>query len=95
MFDLTNRRIHVQRQVKDGRVEVPKDNDSRIVPIQAPLLPLLAAWKLKTSGAGLVVKPKFAKRGGNTNRPPTFVQPHTLWTHLAKALERCGLPEVT
>ena len=94
-IDSANRRIHVQRQVKDGRIEVPKDNDSRVVPIQAPLLAVLAAWKLKSGGVGLVLKPKHPARGGNPGRPPTFLQPHTLWRHLAKALGECHLPEVT
>jgi len=94
-IDLANRRIHVQRQVKDGRVEVPKDNDSRITPIQAPLLPVLSAWMLKSGGVGLVLKPKHPKRGGRPNSPSTYVQPHTLWKHLARALVNCRLPELT
>ncbi len=94
-IDFATRRIHVQRQVKDGHPEVPKDNDSRVVPIQAPLLPVLSGWKLKSGGVGLVLKPKYPKRGGRQGSPPTYVQPHTLWKQLKFALAACRLPEIS
>jgi integrase len=51
--DLAARRIHVRESVKGPL----KDKDSRIVPIQGALLPILTAWRLETGGHGLVVPP--------------------------------------
>jgi integrase len=51
--DLAARRIHVRESVKGPL----KDKDSRVVPILDPLLPILAEWKLKSGGDGLVIPP--------------------------------------
>lgn len=51
--DLATRRIHVRESV-DGPL---KDKESRMVPVLSPLLPVLTAWKLKSGGEGLLVKP--------------------------------------
>ena len=48
--DLTARRIYVRVQMREGRLAPLKDSESRIVPILNPLVPILAAWKLKTGG---------------------------------------------
>ena len=58
-IDLTARRITV-RTASDrltGEERAPKDGTTRVVPILDGLLPVLAAWKLKTGGKGLVVPP--------------------------------------
>jgi integrase len=67
-IDLTAKSIHVQVQVerrqgkdpaewsKDG-TQVLKDDESRIVPIQASLTALLKTWKEQTGGKGLVCPP--------------------------------------
>ena len=66
--DLAAKQIHVQVQVerrqgkdeadwsKDG-TQVLKDDESRIVPIQASLAGLLKTWKPKTGGKGPVCPP--------------------------------------
>ena len=93
--NLVRTRIHVRRQVNDGRLAVVKDDESRVVPILKPLAPILAAWKLRTGGEGLLFKPACPTRGGREGRPPSFMRPHTLHRHLAKALAACGLSALT
>lgn len=51
--DLPARRIHVRESISGAL----KDKNSRVVPLLAPLAPVLTAWKLKTGGNGLVVPP--------------------------------------
>lgn len=84
--DLAARRIHVQRQARHGKVGPTKNGKSRIVPLQAALLPILNEWKLKTGGVGLLVKP--VGRGGRKGRPPRFVQIRTLHDGLADAMPK-------
>jgi integrase len=94
-IDLEARRIHVHQQVRDGRLAPLKDDESRIVPVQAALAPILATWKLKSGGTGQLFVPAVAKRGGRPGRPATFVRPNTLWRHLRTALATCKLPRLT
>ena len=93
--DLANRRIHVTQQVKDGRIAPLKDDDPRIVPLQNDLAPILARWRLKTGGEGMLFVPTCPKRGGTTDRPSTFMRSHTLRSNLAKALTVCKLPSIS
>jgi integrase len=95
--DLEGRRIHVKRQVQDGRFAPLKDDDPRIVMLQNSLAPILAAWKLKTGGEGLLFKPTVADRGGRPDlgTAPAFMRPSTLIRHLREALKSCGLPPLT
>ncbi len=51
--DLPKRRIHVRESVAGPL----KDKDSRVVPIIDPLLPVLAAWRLRSGGEGRGVPP--------------------------------------
>lgn len=81
--DMAARRIHVRESV-EGPL---KDLDSRIVPIQDALYPLLAEWKLRSKGEGRVV-PSMRSDG-------EYLDDHTLRKHLAKALEGLKLPRVT
>jgi len=83
------------QQVRHGRVGPLKDEDSRLIPILSPLFPILAEWKLKTGGAGLLFTPARPGRGRREDRPATFVQIHTMHRHLEKALETCRLPALT
>jgi integrase len=73
--DLEAARIHVRVKVKEGKVGRLKDDDSRIVPIQDDLLPILKAAKLRT-GHELVVPPLRRRR--------KFMKPSTLWKALRK-----------
>ncbi|MBI3071883.1 MAG: site-specific integrase [Deltaproteobacteria bacterium] len=94
-FDFSARRITVSKQARDGRLAPLKDDESRVVPIQRALEPILAAWRLKTGGNGLLFTPAIPTRGGTLTRKPTFVRPHTLNDHLRRALTKCKLPRLT
>jgi integrase len=96
-IDMEGRRIHVKRQVQDGKFTPLKDDDPRIVMLQNSLAPILAAYKLRTGGEGLLFKPTVADRGGRPDlgTVPTFMRPQTLIRHLREALKTCGLPPLT
>ena len=83
-LDLENLRIHV-RESTGGPL---KDDESRIVPVQDSLHPLLKEWHLRAGGAGQVVPPM---RGGTRKR----CDEHTVGKKLKKALETLGLPALT
>jgi len=91
--DIDGRRIHVRRQVQHGKLQTPKDDESRVVPIVGALLPILTEWKLATGGAGQLFRPAHGKRGGRPGAPARFLGLHTVHAHLRKALKACGLPE--
>jgi len=93
--DLQTGRLLLRQQVRHGRVGPLKDDESRMVPILSPLLPILSAWRLKTGGTGLLFTPAVPERGGREGRPATFVQVHTLHKALKKALTTCRLPSLT
>lgn len=86
-------RLHVQLQVKDGKLAELKDKESRSVPILAPLRPVLAGWHLKSGGKGLVVPPLAPKRGRRGQEEQNFTKPHTLHAHLAEVITAAKLPE--
>lgn len=94
-IDLPGRRIIVRQQMREGELARLKDEESRVTPILQPLAPILAAWKLKTGGEGIVFKPKYARRGGRPESPPQFIRLHTLGANLDKVLEDCKLPALT
>jgi integrase len=96
-IDLAGKKIHVRQQMRDGALGVLKDEEGRIAPLQNSLAPILAAWRLKTGGEGLLFRPTVADRGGRPDlgAAPAFMRPHTLHKHLAKALKDCGLPSLT
>jgi integrase len=83
--DLERRRIHV-RDSAEGRL---KDDESRIVPVQAALLPVLTAWKLKTGGSGLVVPPV------RTRSKRSMVDEQSIGRALRDALAKLKLPRLT
>jgi integrase len=81
--DMSARRLHVRESV-EGPL---KDIDSRVVPIQDALHPLLAQWKLRSKGEGRVV-PAMRSDG-------EFLDSHTLRKHLADVLPKLELPLIT
>ncbi|HEX9048979.1 MAG TPA: site-specific integrase [Anaeromyxobacter sp.] len=91
--DLDARRIRVVEQVHRSRLGPLKDDEARTVPIQDALAPVLAAWKIKTGGEGLLFTPDQPGRrsGRGTGAPATFVRPHTLHARLREALTLCKL----
>jgi integrase len=93
--DLDNRRLHIRQQVNRGRLGPLKDDDSRVVPILTPLLPVLAEWKLATGGEGLLFPPVHPLRGGRPETPSEFTRPQTFAGHLRKAVKKCNLPALT
>ncbi len=88
-MDLASRRINVRLQVQDGRLVKLKDDESRVLPIQKSLLPILSTLKLRSGGEGLLFKPTDPTRGGRSNTPPAFMRQHTLRRHLRLALSAC------
>jgi hypothetical protein len=88
-----------QRLVRnyDTRATPFKDDEPRLVPLLTSLAPILAAWKLKTGGEGLLFKPAPHRGGGRPDigSDPTYIRPHTLAKHLNKALVKCELPKIT
>jgi integrase len=95
--DLPGRRIHVHRQMQDGRLGPLKDDEPRLVPLLTSLAPILAEWKLKAGPTGLLFKPVNLARGGRPDlgTVPAFIRPHTLAKHLNTALTACKLPRIT
>lgn len=89
--DLDAKRIRVTEQVHKSKLGPLKDDEARTVPIQDALLPVLAAWKLKSGGEGPLFRPEQPGRraGRETGTPATFVRPHTLHAHLREALDAC------
>lgn len=81
--DLDARRLHIRESV-EGPL---KDIDSRVVPIQDALFPLLRELKLRSGGQGTVVRSMHAD-GGHLNG-------NTMRAHLKDAIEKLGLPSLT
>ena len=94
-IDLAGRRLHIRQQVHAGKIGPLKDSESRVAPLQDALAPILAAYRLRTGGEGLLFKLDRPTRGGQPGFPPQYFRPQTLHRHLAKALKDLGLPEVT
>ena len=90
-IDLATGRIHVQRQVQEGTVTILKDEESRMVPIQSALLPILKRFHVKTGGSGKLFGPQYELRGGRPGRPPQYMRGATLRRHLKIAFATCKL----
>lgn len=83
--DLERRRIHVQVQVPTkknphGRL---KDNDSRIVLIQAELVPILAAWKLRSDWPRVIPPIRRGRR--------QYLDVHTMGKEIRRVLTELEL----
>jgi len=83
--DLERGRIHIRASAG----EPLKDDESRMVPIQAGLLPVLKAWHLKTGGAGLVVPP--VRRRSKSS----MLDEQSMGRALRAALVKAELPRMT
>jgi len=92
-IDLDARRIVVQRQARHGRVGPPKSGKMRFVPIAEPLAKILTEWRLFTGGSGQLFRPEVPTKGGRKDRPPRFVNLHTVHLALRDALRACELPQ--
>lgn len=90
-IDLSTGRIHVQRQVQEGTVSILKDEESRMVPIQSALLPILKRFQLRTGGSGKLFGPQHERRGGRPGSPPLYMRGATLRRHLKIAFATCKL----
>lgn len=87
--DLEARLLHVERQVRNGVLGPPKGGRARTVTLSDELVPILAEWRLKTGGTGLVIPPR--RRGGRI----AFIGEKALNRELSAALERLELPPLT
>jgi integrase len=90
-IDLDRRVLHVRRQVRHGKLGPLKDGDEREVGVQQDLLPILAAWKLRTGGEGQLFRPVNPERGGTEKTPATHLASRTLTKHFHDALKRIKL----
>jgi integrase len=90
-LDLDRRILHVRRQVRHGKLGPVKDGDEREVGVQQDLLPILAAWRLRTGAEGQLFRPVNPERGGTKDTPATHLASRTLTKHLHGALKRMKL----
>jgi integrase len=85
-IDMEARTMRVHQQVQRGRlVGCTKSGKARLVPISTSLAPVLAEWKLKTGGQGLVFKGLLTP----------YIVARTVHERLRVALNACGLPQMT
>ena len=91
--NLDRRVIRVHQQVRFGKVGPPKDDETRIVPIQTALVPLLAARLLAVGGSGPLF-PATTRRGGRAGRRPVYIQIHTLHDRFKAAATAAGREDV-
>ncbi len=107
-FLLDRRLIHLQRQVKDGRLGPlePRESDlkdargedrSRMVPIIDVLYPIVRDYIVKLGRKGPLFPPLRAGSGGRPDlgHAPEYMRVVTLNRHLKKVLVKLGLPELT
>lgn len=93
--DLDARQIRVVQSVRNSRLTLPKDGETRTVPILDALAPVLARYKLKTGGQGfLFPATQPGRRAGRNGTRARFMRPGTLHDALAAALDP-KLPAVT
>jgi integrase len=82
--DLKSGTIHVQVQAGAEGAQTLKDGESRVVPIQPSLAPVLASWRKIEGGEGLVVKP--LRQGGRR-----FLDDHTMGKFLRDVVKELQL----
>lgn len=94
--DLVRGMLTVRRQVQDGELRGLKDSETRAVPIQDQLRPVLARELLRVGRAGPLWPTTRSRGGGRPGAPPVWMRPQTLHAALKAALERePALPAVT
>jgi integrase len=81
------RLIKVQRRLRLGKLDIPKSDKGRTVPISGALRRILTQWKEASGGTGLVFKPSGAGRFVNMYCDAF----RAVWY---PALERTGLPRM-
>lgn len=88
--------IVVRRQVQDGELGPLKDGETRTVPLQDALRPVLARAALRAGGRGPLWPTTQRRGGGRPGSPPRWMRPQTLHAALDAALAKDPpLPEVT
>ena len=92
--DLSSRRIHLKRQVQFGKTGPLKDDEARTIPILEPLVPLLAAQKLKVGSTGPLFPTTRKCGGGNKRAPSRFVAMSTLHDLFKEACVKIGRPDI-
>lgn len=96
--DLRSLTITVRRQVQEGQLGALKDAETRVIPVQDRLRPVLARELLRVGSEGPLwpTTHEPGTGGGRPGSPPTWIRPQTLHAALAAALaEEPRLPEVT
>ncbi len=84
--DMEARTMRIHQQVQRGQlVNCTKSGKARLVPISTSLAPVLAEWKLRTGGQGLVFKGLLTP----------YIVAATVHERLRAALKACNLPEMT
>ncbi len=94
--ELSSNEIHVQQQIRHGRVGVPKSGKDRHVPILPSLKAVLTAWRNQNRSTELVVPALRAatlERAGRSRMH--FLNWRTVRDSLSDALKSCGLKTMT
>jgi integrase len=87
--DLEHRLLHIRVQVDKGELGPPKSGRGRTVTITDELYAVLAPWRLRNPGNGLVVPPRRRRLGWR------FISEKAFNKALAPVLARLGLPALT
>ncbi len=83
-IDLEARQIRVHQAVRNSKLGPLKDEDPRIVPVLDALYPVLAAYKLRTGGRGMLfTATQPGRKAGKNGTAARFMRPNALH----KALE--------
>jgi integrase len=94
--DLRHGLITVRRQVQDGKLTGLKDAETRVIPIQDDLRPVLAREILRVGRTGPLWPTTQDRGGGRPGSPPTWMRPQTLHAALEAARTKApALPDVT
>ncbi len=100
--DLVKGTADVRRQVRHGKVSVPKSGKGRVVPLVAGLVSELRSWRSSNPDAELVCPPiaQVTKDGTskarvNRHGEARFLNRRTIASELSKALAAAGLPDMT
>jgi integrase len=86
--------IRVHQQVQWGKLGPLKDDETRVVPIQAALAPLLKARMLAVGGTGPLFPTTQQRGGGRAGRRARFIGIHTLHARFREAVTAAGRADV-